>query len=270
MTVDAAFPSHPDLPPQQQQPTPPEPSSAANSETLIFGKYKSMEEAERGLYETATSAAALKEMNDRLVEQNRQLADIATRQLQQPSVPETDPLAELQKWAVPVEPIRKAIQQEAKRIANETLHEQLGPLQESVRARQRIEQRLPGFGTREGQINSFMAQNPQLQNLYQQRFQKDPEWAMEWADTLYQSSTAARQRGSGSAASPSTEATLPQNGAAASRSQPPPDPAAEVANLMKLYDQTGNEDYREKAWRMRLRGLVSDEHLGLNQGGRAS
>lgn len=217
-----------------------------------------MEDAERGMYETATSAAALKDVNDRLIQQNQQLAGLLADRMKPPTTPTADPLEELKQWAVPVEPVRRAIQYEAARIAAETVQKQLAPLTEGLRARQSIEQRLPDFVKKESEVSRFVSSNPTLSERYNRLFAADPEGAMEWAFHAYDASQPQRR----SAAPPAQDAGIPQQGAG-QRSVPPPDTSAELRAAFEAYQATGDPRDLVKA---RLRGIISDDHVRPNQG----
>lgn len=266
-----ADPTHPDLPAgdpgqgTQQQPQaaePTEPSSAAAGERLIFGKYRSMEEAERGLYETTTSAAAVHEMNRRLVDQNQKLAEIVARQTTKPAEPTGDPLDELRQWAVPVEPIRKAIEAHAQRIADAAVEKRLGPLAEGLRARQQVEQRIPEFAKRESEISRFIASSPELTERYNRAFQADPSMAMEWAYLVHEATVPKRR----SAAAPSAQASLPSGGAGqGQRTQPPEDPMVQIRAGQAAYEQSGDAMDLVRPY-FRLRGIITDEHVRPGRG----
>ena len=148
-------------------------------ERLFAGKYKSVEELERGyqnlfeegrklvsrLQEAESSPRAGPQGGDWISDREDPAARSAART--------QDPVDALSLAGVPVNELKKLIQQEV-------MHE-FQPIIQGANARQAIAQDYPEFVQFEGELAQFLEANPQLKSRYNRTYSVDPEVALKWA-----------------------------------------------------------------------------------------
>lgn len=133
------------------------PAPTAEPPRKIAGKYTSIDEAEKGIFEAGNTISA----------QARELDELrAFKQAHQPppapAAPVADPLDEIERFGVPKEPLKAAIQAAAAQATQQAWDSVLKPLQVKAEADQRITQEVPEYAARNAELNAFLKANPEL------------------------------------------------------------------------------------------------------------
>lgn len=183
------------------------------TEQLLAGKYKSVDELERGYqnlfnegqklverikgYEQRESIPPAREdwLGGEVVADRVDPAD--RRSARQ------DPVDALSMAGIPVNELREFVRKEL-------VHE-ISPIFQGAQARQTVSQDYPEFAKYEGELAQFVEANPQLKARYTRVYTADPEAALKWLFTEYTRGNAApRASASGEAqAAARLDAALP-------------------------------------------------------------
>ena len=240
----------PEAAPPEQAPPPGTPP-ASEGQGLIFGKYRNLEEAERGYFEQVNSFVREQAKAQAFESVLQQRAYPAPPQPAQP-----DPiLEELENSGIPPAALERFVERVAQRTATNVYREQAAPYEAGQQARMQAAKRLPDFESREQAVADFIQADPALDARYRRMFQADPLAAMEWAYLSHNLATAppappVRQ----SAAPPVAPAALPQ--AAAGARQVPQAADAGEMEAARQYALTYGDS---KPWlRLRLRGILPE------------
>lgn len=265
MTVSPSMSGgHPDLAPQQA-PADPEPTAptASDGESpspddgLIFGKYKTMEEAQRAYFEQANSLSRINDTVQQLAARQALTEQMLTQPQASPG-PSRSALDDLADFAIPPEKLERAIIEVAERVSERKFNEKMSPITEGIRARSAVTSRYPEFGKREQEISDFLQTDPTLSARYNRIFATDPQAAMEWAYGIHRESRPAPSRTRASAAAPSTETQMPRGAATQqTRGAQGDSYQQELEAALDKYRRTG--DMRELV-KVRLRDVIPEEH----------
>lgn len=271
------FTDHPDLPPDpsvdpskeavqsstpQQPPAEPTP---AQEQKLLAGKYRNVEELEKGYNEFRGELDRIREENRRELDRERQRVDQFISQARQPQPQPRDPLEELNTYGVPADPIREAIRSETARMRQEFENEQRQRDQLLAEARTKVQQarsavarQYPDFIQKAQSIADFVDSDTSLTERYSRLYETDPATAMEWAYLRYRDANPAPKRQS-AAENPVTGA-LPAGQGTGERQPGAADQAyrEELAKAREYY-----KTYKDPMpyVRARMRGLIPDSHF---------
>lgn len=177
--------SPPATTPQQAAPEPaqpPAPAPVAQPATqpggdLIYGKYKSQDEAQRGYWELVDKLKEMNVRNTALEAANLHLQTTLQPQRQvreepRPQQPQYIPVQfQGDQPVVPVESLRGASQEDAARVARETVQQILAPIQQFNAVTARITSEFPDFPQRQAEFTQWLSRNPE----YQERLGRDPD-----------------------------------------------------------------------------------------------
>ena len=246
-------PAEPPAAPPEQTP-PPAPPAAGEGQGLIFGKYRTLDEAQKGYFEQVNSF-----MREQAKAQA--LESLLTSQRASPAPPQPPPpdpaMEELENSGIPPQVLESFVQRVVQREAAKVFQAQVAPWVAGQQARAAAAQRLPDFDAREQQVADFIQASPELDVRYRRMFQADPLAAMEWAyfqHSLTVSSSAPAPPVRQSAAPPVAPAALPQPVGTAR--QAPPAATAEEMEKARQYALTYGDPM---PWlRMRLRGILPE------------
>lgn len=167
--------AHPDAPQQPALPTHPEesqqgggvapsaplatPASQSEPPRKYAGKYTSVEELERGYWNSAQEA-------QRIAAENKLLKELAAaNQRANPAErveARNEYQDELRDAAIPVEALEKLIEDRANRIVQKAFE----PIVRGAQARNEMTERYPEFATRERELQSFLSARPDVNDKY--------------------------------------------------------------------------------------------------------
>lgn len=219
-------PASPQQPPQEPAqppaPAPPaaQPAASQPSGGLIYGKYKSDDEAQRGYWELVDK---LKEMNARNTALEAANLHLQTTMIPQRRERETPPPQQPQfvpvqfqgdQPVVPVESFRQAGRDDAAQVARETVQAMLAPIQQFNAAQARVSTEFPEFQQRQAEFAQWLSKNPD----YQDRVARDPEAGLELAYLRYEREAAIRGQATRVQATQNAQAQVDQARQAASAS----------------------------------------------------
>jgi len=122
---------------------------------LVFGQYKSLEEAERGLHETRRYA---REAKEEAASAQAELARLRSQFAPQRPESTTNPFDDLSAIGVPKEPLEAAM----RAIVQETIQKTFGPAAQRVQADQQILKEFPQYGERFEEMQQFVESVPDL------------------------------------------------------------------------------------------------------------
>ena len=244
-----ATPEPEQTPPEQAAPA--ESPSASERQALIFGKYHSLEEAQKGYYEQVNSfmqeRAKVEALSGLLRDQRVSPAS--------PPAPESFPeMEELENSGVPPQALERFVERVAQRAADQVYRSRVEPREVAQQAHDEAARRHPDFLAREQQVADFIQASPELDARYRRMIQADPLAAMEWAYfqhglTLAPPAPPPRQ----SAVPPVAPAALPQ-AAVGARQAAPEAVNAEEEEAARQYALTYGDPTR---WlRLRLKGVI--------------
>lgn len=174
---------HPDIPedPKEELDTPAEPKDRQNDQdtpdNLYAGKYRNVQEFERGYWETAQEGLKQRDRAlaaEREAERLQQELEAARGRRQDEETEE--PLAEA---GLPVAALDARIEQRALKLMQDTL----GPLVQANSAEQKLAQSHPDFP---GMAQVQKALPPELAESYNKLLSTDPEAAMSMAYAVYE------------------------------------------------------------------------------------
>lgn len=163
---------------------------------LVFGKYKSQEEAQRGYWELVDKLKEMNVRNTALEAANLHLQTTMLPQRQQreeprPQQPQYVPVQfQGDQPVVPVDSLRTTSQETAAQVARETVQQILGPIQQFSAAQTRITSEYPDFPQRQAEFTQWLSRNPE----YQERLGRDPEGGLELAWLRYDRESAQRNQ----------------------------------------------------------------------------
>lgn len=225
-----------------------QPGSA--EQKLLAGKYKTIEELERGYMESAREAARIIAEKDTLAQKAavlEQALSAGRTGNDQRGNGRSSAWDELTSIGLSQEQLRAAI--------GEVVQDALRPLAEGVNARQMIAGRHQDFGQFEGEIVQHLAANPDLKQRYDRLMGVDPGSAMELA---YYSFKESRQRPSAS------EELKPQAGIPQSQASDRPGTAtATTEDVQKAIEYAQQYKDPRPYLKLRLQGVIPDEHFKL-------
>lgn len=127
--------------------------STSEPARLYFGKYKTIEEAERGYWESTHAMNSAKAEADTL---RRQVEGV--KQATGTTPAEQDPLDEIESYGVP----RPVIEKVTRRIARDEINAMFGPAIEKSKADQTIITKYPEYQERFGEIEKFVEASPEI------------------------------------------------------------------------------------------------------------
>lgn len=175
--------SQPATTPQQAAPEPAQPSAPAPAAQpasqpggdLIFGKYKSQDEAQRGYWELVDKLKEMNVRNTALEAANLHLQTTLQPQRQERQAPPQPQYIPVQfqgdQPVVPVDSLRGTTQEDAARVARETVQSILAPIQQFNAVQTRIASEFPDFPQRQAEFAQWLSRNPE----YQERVGRDPD-----------------------------------------------------------------------------------------------
>lgn len=159
---------------------------------LIFGKYKSQDEAQRGYWELVDKLKEMNVRNTALEAANLHLQTTLQPQRQARETPAQPQYVPVQfqgdQPVVPVDPMMNSVQERADRVARETVQSILAPIQQFSAAQTRIASEFPDFTQRQAEFTQWLSRNPE----YQERVGRDPEGGLELAWLRYDREAAIR------------------------------------------------------------------------------
>lgn len=184
--------------PQPLEPAPasttPAPAQAAQPEGLVFGKYKSLDEANSGYWKLVDELKSRDAENRALKAVNLHLEQVfgGFREPRPDPTPQHIPVQLLpdQTPVIPMDRVREATDARAAQIARETVTQILGPLQALSGAQARVSSEYPEFNARQGEFAQWLNLNPN----YQERATRDPDAGLELAWLRFRNETAQRQQ----------------------------------------------------------------------------
>jgi len=136
-------------------------TTAAQPEKVYAGKYKSVEELEKGYWNSAQEAK-------RIADENKQLKEILTAHQRVNPAERADArpdfAKELEDAAIPVEPLMNLIRETARQIVKT---EVLEPIVRGSEARAAVMREFPDFTQREASLQAFLSANPAVDEKYQ-------------------------------------------------------------------------------------------------------
>jgi hypothetical protein len=253
MTDNPAF-YHPDLGGSESTD---QNNAGGQPEQLLAGKYKSVDELERGYQNLFSEGQKLVERIRALEEQGQyrpapnwegeaaDRVDPATRVAQR-----QDPVDALSLAGIPVHELDEFVR---KRIAQE-----IQPVFQGAQARQTVAQDYPEFSKHEGELAQFVEANPQLKARYNRVYNADPEAALKWLFNEYmRGQSAPRESASGEAqAAARLDAALP--GRVQPQRRSPGDFDTETYN--KLREEALKTGDWSRALAFKLRSTIPDGH----------
>lgn len=154
-------------------------------ERLLAGRFKSVEELERGYKESGREAqrivgeSKLKDARIAELEAQMELAQMQGQQ-RQDREPEPDFLP-IEDDGIRLSALDKRIQQSVERSVLQTLQ----PLQKSMEARARMEQSYEDYGKTEPEIRQWLSDNPEMRQIHDEIAQTSPRGALEFAYSKY-------------------------------------------------------------------------------------
>lgn len=256
-------------PPQAQQPAPAAQPSTIPSGRLLAGKYRSVEELERGYKEADRERRERNEENLAL-----RAANIVSERVGRQPRNEPQPLTSIpvqfegDKPVVPVSDLRAEMLQAARTAAQETVTGILTPMQQLGSANASLRASYPEFAQQEGNFAMWLRERPDYQGLIQQ----NPEVGLESAYLKYQRDAGLQQ------ASHATQATLAaqqqigqaqQHAAPAGGSAPAGRRVTETdaiaSTLKRLYDEwqtTGDPAAKKRYTQYRLEQALGGQVMG--------
>lgn len=134
-------------------------------EELIFGKYKTLDDAKNGYLN------AVGEMNK--VKQQLGMALTYIDKMQPQGQPQQAPAKpeyeqQLESYGVPSAAIKAMVQAVAKEVANEVVSNQLTPLASGANARQNMAQKYSDYQNNEGAMMSYVKSQPELAQRFEE------------------------------------------------------------------------------------------------------
>lgn len=185
----------PQPPAQPTAPAAPAPQPASQpGGDLIYGKYKSQDEAQRGYWELVDRLKEMNARNTALEAANLHLQTVALPQRREretppPQQPQFVPVQfQGDQPVVPVEALRQTSREDAAAIARETVQQMLAPIQQFSAAQTRLSGEFPEFPQRQAEFAQWLSRNPE----YQERVSRDPEAGLELAWLRYEHDSALR------------------------------------------------------------------------------
>jgi hypothetical protein len=181
---------------QTQPPGQPEPAAPTTQEgivppaqppvdRLIAGKYRTVDEAERGIQELQRTLTERNQENLTLKAVNQALEPVmrAVRPEPRPETPQfIRPVLDEQGNAViPASAIEEIVQRRANEAAAQQIQNFLGPLAAIGQAEVQLRAKYPEASAQEGDFRSWIAANPAIQS----KITQDPEWNLEAAYLRY-------------------------------------------------------------------------------------
>lgn len=149
---------------------------------LIFGKYKSQEEAERGYWETVKRQQAIERENTTLKAVNLHLEQVFAPMRQKREEPTPPPQFTPVQFqgdqpVVPTADFMRMAEERGRAAARDEVRNALEPLQRLSATQTRMSAEFPDFSQRQSEFNQWLAQNP----TYQERLVADPDTGLELA-----------------------------------------------------------------------------------------
>lgn len=132
----------------------PAPATTAEEPKLIAGKYKTEEEAIKGFAEAGNTISSLRKQLD---EANARIVSLAPKPAPAPEV--VDPLDEVERFGVPKEPLRAAMNA----AAQDALNSLLAPMQARAQADMKIITEVPEYKTEFDNLTKWLHENPDVE-----------------------------------------------------------------------------------------------------------
>lgn len=164
------------------------PPALSPVDRLIAGKYRTVDEAERGIQELQRTLAERNQENLTLKAVNQALEPL--RQEVRALRPEPTPqpsyirpvLDEQGNAVVPMAQIEEMVARQTAQRVQEGLQQFLGPLAAIGQAESALRQKYPEAAAQEGEFRNWISANPMVQS----RITADPEWNLEAAYLRYE------------------------------------------------------------------------------------
>lgn len=154
---DPSAPSAPSGPPAEQgkeaPPATPPPATVEGADWFLPGLYKTQEDAIRGVHETKRYAS---EAVDRAKATEAELSRM--REALMPKQVAPDPLAEMENYGVPREPLQTAIEA----VARQSIEKMFAPMQKRIEADQKIVELFPEYQPKFSELAAFVDSQPEL------------------------------------------------------------------------------------------------------------
>lgn len=190
--------------PQQPAPEPAQPSAPAPAaaqptqspgDSLIYGKYKTTDDAQRGYWELVDRLKEMNARNTALEAANLHLQTTMIPQRRERETPQAPPQPQYvpvqfqgDQPVVPVDSLRQTSREDAAQVARETVQSMLAPIQQFNAAQSRISGEFPDFPQRQADFAQWLSKNPD----YQERVTRDPDSGLELAWLRYEHDSALR------------------------------------------------------------------------------
>jgi hypothetical protein len=241
-----------------QRPAPtelaPQPPASPISGGLIFGKYKSIEEAERGYREADQRRQTVERENTALKAVNLHLEQVFAPVRQQREVPTPPQEVAVQfrgdQPVVPTADFVRVAQEQARAAAREEVRNALEPLGRMNEAQTRLIAEFPDFSQRQSEFAQWLAANP----TYKERVTSDPDAGLEHAYLrfnheagAYRQQTTQQARGQVETARQAASATSSSPGSTVRRTTDLDNRAARLNELYNHAQQTGDWGPYKKA-----------------------
>lgn len=160
---------------------------------LVFGKYKSLEDANAGYWKLVDELKSRDAENRALKAVNLHLDSVfgGRHERPEPTPPSHIPVQLLpdQTPVIPADQVRQQAAREAAEVARAEVTRILGPLQALGGAQSRISAEYPDFTTKQTEFSQWLSLNP----TYQERAARDPESGLELAWLRYRDESSRRQ-----------------------------------------------------------------------------
>lgn len=235
-----------------------DPSGQPTEERLYAGKYKSVEELEKGYLNMQTVE---NQNNQRLAALESRFATSDPDDRILPSERREGrrrPEDVLEEMGIPPDAIGD--------LVAERLSQALNPIIQGAQAREMLKRSYQNFDSLEGEVANFIASNPDVQTRYQRMFRVDQGGAMEWAIDRYLKlnkgpGTAPPESASGEdAAAARLDARLPGSASPGQRGQ-------DLGQAQRLEALQRAFEYGQKTgdWsmytNMRINEVIPDSHM---------
>lgn len=161
---------------------------------LVFGKYRSIDEANAGYWKLVDELKSRDAENRALKAVNLHLEQVfgGFREARPDPAPQHIPVQLLpdQTPVIPAEQVRQSAAREAAEVARQTVNQILGPLQQFSSAQARVQSEYPEFSSKQGEFSTWLSQNP----TYQERAAREPESGLELAWLRFRDESVRRQQ----------------------------------------------------------------------------
>jgi len=221
-------------------------------ERLLAGKYKSVEELEKGYLNLQTVE---NQNNQRIMAlEDRFQGDIRVNPAER-SAARKRPEDALEEIGIDPTVIGEFLEQK--------LNQALNPIIQGAQAREQLKRSYPNFETLEGEVATFIQSNPEIKQRYQRMFQADQGGAMEWAINRYQAAQGGSRESATGAEQLSNrlDAMLPGQGAGATPRGADIGQAQRLEALQGAYEHAVKTGDWSRYMGLRIDEAVPDNHI---------